>query len=234
MNLKTGGAPASCSRTRVRHLGRGPAARDGVLPSFRPGSVRILGGAEICCLLRRADAICRGTDSLTSHQPVFAVFPPVRSVGVMGDGRRWLIVVRCGNGRRFHDLRTGAPRHEFWITSLRRIERCAGISRASAPTSPQARQPWTGSNDNQRQRPRGRAASREPWRRQGGAASNPPRREAPDHFPNIPGAVVVEDSYSRPATEQRRPCSTVTYRQREGISAINDLMRRDVSALGAS
>ncbi|ODP96920.1 MULTISPECIES: glutamine-hydrolyzing GMP synthase [Salinivibrio] len=69
-----------------------------------PGlGVRVLGEIqkEYCDLLRRADAIfieeLRNADLYDKVSQAFAVFLPVRSVGVMGDGRKydWIIALRA-------------------------------------------------------------------------------------------------------------------------------------------
>ncbi|NUY56237.1 glutamine-hydrolyzing GMP synthase [Salinivibrio sp. EAGSL] len=69
-----------------------------------PGlGVRVLGEIqkEYCDLLRRADAIfieeLRNADLYEKVSQAFAVFLPVRSVGVMGDGRKydWIIALRA-------------------------------------------------------------------------------------------------------------------------------------------
>ena len=86
------------ARTRPR---AGAAARHGVSPSVPgPGlGVRILGEvkAEYADLLRRADAIfideLREAGWYDKTAQAFAVFLPVRSVGVMGDGRTYEYVV---------------------------------------------------------------------------------------------------------------------------------------------
>ena len=87
--------------------GAGTSARDGLSPPFPgPGlGVRILGEVkrEYAQLLRRADAIfieelrnAKNEDGVSYYDQVaqaFAVFLPVRSVGVMGDGRTYEFVV---------------------------------------------------------------------------------------------------------------------------------------------
>ena len=97
-------------KDEVRELGRRarPAARDGRTAIRSPGpglGVRILGEVkrEYADLLRRADAIfidelraARDADGVTWYDKTaqaFAVFLPVRSVGVMGDGRTYEYVV---------------------------------------------------------------------------------------------------------------------------------------------
>ncbi|MNQ39952.1 GMP synthase [glutamine-hydrolyzing] [compost metagenome] len=69
-----------------------------------PGlGVRVLGEVkrEYCDLLRKADAIfieeLRKADLYNQVSQAFAVFLPVRSVGVMGDGRKydWVIALRA-------------------------------------------------------------------------------------------------------------------------------------------
>ncbi len=81
--------------------GAGAAARDGLSPSVSGAGlgVRILGEVkpEYADLLRRADAIfideLRAAGWYEKTSQAFAVFLPVRSVGVMGDGRTYEHVV---------------------------------------------------------------------------------------------------------------------------------------------
>ena len=97
-------------RDEVRELGRspGPAARDGLSPSVpwpRPGCAYLgRGEKEYADLLRRADAIfieelrnfkdeATGKTWYDLTSQAFTVFLPVKSVGVMGDGRTYDYVV---------------------------------------------------------------------------------------------------------------------------------------------
>lgn len=86
-------------------FGTGPAVRH-ALPSPVPGpglGVRVLGEVkkEYCDLLRRADAIfieeLHKADLYNKVSRAFTVFLPVRSVGVMGDGRKydWVVSLRA-------------------------------------------------------------------------------------------------------------------------------------------
>ena len=83
----------------------------------RPGlGVRVLGEVkkEYCDLLRRADAIfieeLHKADLYNKVSRAFTVFLPVRSVGVMGDGRKydWWSPA-CGRNHRLHDRALGTP-----------------------------------------------------------------------------------------------------------------------------
>ena len=83
-----------------------------------PGlGVRILGEVrkEFADLLRQADAIyieeLRKHDLYDRTSQAFAVFLPVRSVGVMGDGRRYDYVDGAARGgdHRLHDRPLGTP-----------------------------------------------------------------------------------------------------------------------------
>jgi len=79
--------------------------------------VRILGEVkkEYADLLRRADHIfieeLRKADWYHKVSQAFVVFQPVKSVGVVGDGRRyaWVVALRCGGNHRLHDRPLGTP-----------------------------------------------------------------------------------------------------------------------------
>ena len=82
-----------------------------------PGlGVRILGEVrkDYADLLRQADAIfieeLRRHDLYDKTCQAFAVFLPVRSVGVMGDGRRYdyVVALRAVRDHRLHDRALGA------------------------------------------------------------------------------------------------------------------------------
>ena len=104
-----------------------------------PGlGVRILGEVkkEYADLLRRADAIF--IDELRKHDlydrtsQAFAVFLPVRSVGVMGDGRRYdyVVALRAVETIDFMTAHWAKLPYEFLAhVSLRIVNEVAGISR---------------------------------------------------------------------------------------------------------
>ena len=106
-----------------------------------PGlGVRILGEVkeEYADLLRQADAIFM--DELHKHDlyhktsQAFAVFLPVKSVGVMGDGRRydWVIALRAVETIDFMTARWARLPYEFLeLMSLRIINEVDGISRVT-------------------------------------------------------------------------------------------------------
>ncbi len=106
-----------------------------------PGlGVRILGEVrkEYADLLRKADAIF--IEELTRHglyektSQAFAVFLPVKSVGVMGDGRRYdyVIALRAVETVDFMTARWAHLPYEFLdIVSRRIINEVAGISRVT-------------------------------------------------------------------------------------------------------
>ncbi|MBS0365330.1 MAG: glutamine-hydrolyzing GMP synthase [Proteobacteria bacterium] len=104
-----------------------------------PGlAVRILGEvrAEFADLLRRADAIyieeLRKHDLYDRTSQAFAVFLPVRSVGVMGDGRRYdyVIALRAVETVDFMTAHWARLPYEFLDHVSRRIvNEVAGISR---------------------------------------------------------------------------------------------------------
>jgi GMP synthase (glutamine-hydrolysing) len=102
--------------------------------------VRILGEVkeEYADLLRQADAIFM--DELHKHDlyhktsQAFAVFLPVKSVGVMGDGRRydWVIALRAVETIDFMTARWARLPYEFLeLMSLRIINEVDGISRVT-------------------------------------------------------------------------------------------------------
>jgi len=104
-----------------------------------PGlGVRILGEVrkEYADLLRRADAIfieeLRKHDLYDRTSQAFAVFLPVRSVGVMGDGRRYdhVIALRAVETIDFMTAHWAKLPYEFLAhVSLRIVNEVAGISR---------------------------------------------------------------------------------------------------------
>src|ERR1700730_1450795 len=104
-----------------------------------PGlGVRILGEVrkEYADLLRRADAIyideLRRHDLYDRTSQAFAVFLPVRSVGVMGDGRRYdyVIALRAVETVDFMTAHWARLPYEFLAhVSLRIVNEVAGISR---------------------------------------------------------------------------------------------------------
>jgi GMP synthase (glutamine-hydrolysing) len=112
-----------------------------------PGlGVRILGEvkAEYAQLLRRADAIfieelraAKNEDGVTWYDQVaqaFAVFLPVRSVGVMGDGRRYdyVVALRAVETIDFMTARWSRLPYDFLErVSLRIINEVKGISRVT-------------------------------------------------------------------------------------------------------
>ncbi len=106
-----------------------------------PGlGVRILGEVhtEYAELLRRADHIfieeLRRHDLYDKVSQAFAVFLPVRSVGVMGDGRRydWVIALRAVETIDFMTARWAHLPYEFLdLVSRRIINEVEGISRVT-------------------------------------------------------------------------------------------------------
>jgi len=104
-----------------------------------PGlGVRILGEVkrEYADLLRKADHIfmeeLRRADLYDNVSQAFAVFLPVRSVGVMGDGRRydWVIALRAVETVDFMTARWAHLPYDFLdLVSRRIINETAGISR---------------------------------------------------------------------------------------------------------
>ena len=129
-------------KDEVRHLGVElglPREMVHRHPFPGPGlGVRILGEVkkEFADLLRRADAIF--IDELRKHDlyertsQAFAVFLPVRSVGVMGDGRRYdyVIALRAVETVDFMTAQWARLPYEFLqLVSLRIVNEVAGISR---------------------------------------------------------------------------------------------------------
>ena len=124
-----------------------------------PGlGVRILGRVtrEAADLLRRADAIfieeLRAHDLYDRVAQAMAIFLPVRSVAVMGDGRRydWVIALARRRDGRLHDRALGAAAVRF--PRRRRAadrQRGARASRASSTTSPASRRRRSSGNKNQ-------------------------------------------------------------------------------------
>jgi GMP synthase (glutamine-hydrolysing) len=106
-----------------------------------PGlGVRILGEVkrEYADLLRQADYIfieeLRRADLYDKVSQAFAVFLPVRSVGVMGDGRRydWVIALRAVETIDFMTARWAHLPYDFLdLVSRRIINETAGISRVT-------------------------------------------------------------------------------------------------------
>ena len=102
--------------------------------------VRILGEVkkEYAELLRRADAIfieeLRRADWYDKTSQAFAVFLPVKSVGVVGDGRRyeWVIAIRAVQTIDFMTARWAHLPYELMETvSNRIINEISGISRVT-------------------------------------------------------------------------------------------------------
>ncbi|HBK12789.1 MAG TPA: GMP synthase (glutamine-hydrolyzing), partial [Gammaproteobacteria bacterium] len=106
-----------------------------------PGlGVRILGEVkkEYADLLRRADAIfieeLRNSGWYDQTSQAFAVFLPVKSVGVVGDGRRyeWVIAIRAVQTIDFMTARWAHLPYEMMETvSNRIINEISGISRVT-------------------------------------------------------------------------------------------------------
>ncbi len=106
-----------------------------------PGlGVRILGEVtkQYADLLRKADAVfleeLRKHDLYDRTSQAFAVFLPVRSVGVMGDGRRYdyVIALRCVETVDFMTARWSRLPYEFLDVVARRIiNEIEGISRVT-------------------------------------------------------------------------------------------------------
>ena len=106
-----------------------------------PGlGVRILGEVkkEYAELLRRADAVfieeLRRADWYDKTSQAFAVFLPVKSVGVVGDGRRyeWVIAIRAVQTVDFMTARWAHLPYELLETvSNRIINEISGISRVT-------------------------------------------------------------------------------------------------------
>ena len=104
-----------------------------------PGlGVRVLGEIkkEYCDLLRRADAIfieeLHKADLYHKVSQAFTVFLPVKSVGVMGDARKydWVVSLRCVETIDFMTARWSHLPYEFLgVVSNRIINEIDGISR---------------------------------------------------------------------------------------------------------
>jgi GMP synthase (glutamine-hydrolysing) len=104
-----------------------------------PGlGVRILGEVkkEYADLLRRADAIfieeLHNHDLYTKVSQAFTVFLPVKSVGVMGDARKydWVVSLRCVETIDFMTARWSHLPYDFLgLVSNRIINEIDGISR---------------------------------------------------------------------------------------------------------
>ncbi|MGL5496648.1 MAG: glutamine-hydrolyzing GMP synthase [Aeromonas sobria] len=104
-----------------------------------PGlGVRVLGEVkkEYCDILRRADAVfieeLRKADLYNQVSQAFAVFLPVRSVGVMGDGRKydWVIALRAVETIDFMTAHWAHLPYDFLgHVSNRIINEISGISR---------------------------------------------------------------------------------------------------------
>jgi GMP synthase (glutamine-hydrolysing) len=104
-----------------------------------PGlAVRVLGEVrrEYLDLLRHADAIfieeLRRHDLYDRTSQAFAVFLPVRSVGVMGDGRRYdfVVALRAVETVDFMTAHWARLPYEFLeLVSLRIVNEISGISR---------------------------------------------------------------------------------------------------------
>jgi GMP synthase (glutamine-hydrolysing) len=114
-----------------------------------PGlGVRILGEVkqEYADLLRRADAIfideLRAADWYDKTSQAFAVFLPVKSVGVMGDGRtyEYVVALRAVQTSGLHDRPLGraAPR-ACWARSPTASSTKCAASTAWSTTSPASR-----------------------------------------------------------------------------------------------
>ncbi|GFN45456.1 glutamine-hydrolyzing GMP synthase [Candidatus Regiella insecticola] len=100
--------------------------------------VRVLGEVkkEYCDLLRRADAIfieeLRKAELYQTVSQAFAVFLPVKSVGVMGDGRQyqWVVALRAVETVDFMTARWAHLPYDFLaLVSNRIINEIKGISR---------------------------------------------------------------------------------------------------------
>ena len=118
-----------------------PAEMIGRHPFPGPGlGVRVLGAVEksYADLLRRADDIfiseLRAADLYDQVSQAFAVFLPVKSVGVMGDGRRYdyVVALRAVETVDFMTARWARLPYEFLDHVSRRIiNEIPGISRVT-------------------------------------------------------------------------------------------------------
>jgi len=142
MNLKLLEPLRELFKDEVRRLGLAlglPAEMINRHPFPGPGlGVRILGEVlpEHAALLRRADAIfieaLREEGWYERVSQAFAVFLPVRSVGVTGDGRRyaWVIALRAVETVDFMTARWAPLPHDFLDRVSRRIiNEIEGVSR---------------------------------------------------------------------------------------------------------
>ena len=129
-------------KDEVRRLGTALGLPDEMVyrhPFPGPGlGVRILGEVrrEYADLLRRADAIfieeLRAADWYQRVSQAFAVFLPVKSVGVMGDGRtyEWVVALRAVETSDFMTARWAPLPHELLArVSSRIINEVRGINR---------------------------------------------------------------------------------------------------------
>jgi GMP synthase (glutamine-hydrolysing) len=129
-------------KDEVRRLGTALGLPDEMVhrhPFPGPGlGVRILGEVrrEYAELLRRADAIfideLRAADWYLRVSQAFAVFLPVKSVGVMGDGRtyEWVVALRAVETSDFMTARWAPLPHELLArVSSRIINEVRGINR---------------------------------------------------------------------------------------------------------
>ena len=118
-----------------------PAARDGVPPSVSRARAsacaswaRFASPTPICCAAptRSSSRSCGAHDLYDTVSQAFAVFLPVRSVGVMGDGRRYeyVIALRAVETVDFMTARWARLPYEFLDRVAHRIvNEVPGISR---------------------------------------------------------------------------------------------------------
>lgn len=147
MNLKLIECCASCSRTKSVVWASNSACRTTWSTVTRSGpglGVRILGEVkkEYADLLRRADHIfieeLRKADWYHKVSQAFVVFQPVKSVGVVGDGRRyaWVVALRAVETIDFMTARWAHLPYELLETvSGRIINEIEGISRVTYDVS---------------------------------------------------------------------------------------------------